>query len=122
MNAGGGKPGKPLAETLDDVIARHLADAAASGELATAASYGKPFVDDEGWRDTPAALRMPMKILKDAGVTPVEIAWFHERAELRARVAAATDAAAKASLGKALAELEQKIALRLEALRISANL
>ena len=47
MNAGGGKPGKPLAETLDEVIARHLADAAASGELATAASYGKPFVDDE---------------------------------------------------------------------------
>jgi hypothetical protein len=113
---------KPGAGTLDDEIGRHIADAAASGELATAASYGKPFAEDEGWHETPAALRMPMKILKDAGVTPPEIAWFHARADLRARFAAATDAADRQRLAQALADLEQKIALRLEALRINANL
>lgn len=117
-----GKPPAPRAESLDDEIARHLADAAASGELATAKGYGKPFAEDAGWNETPAALRMPMKILKDAGAAPPEIAWFHERAALREALAHAADAAARERLAKALSDLEQKIALRLEALRINANL
>ena len=70
--------------TLDEEIARRLQEAAESGELSLAKAYGKPLAHDPGWDSTPEALRMPMKILKDAGAIPPEIAWFHERARLRA--------------------------------------
>jgi hypothetical protein len=54
--------------TFDEEIARHLKEAAESGELTRAKSYGKPLPEDPGWASTPDALRMPMKILKDASV------------------------------------------------------
>ena len=60
--------------TLDEEIARRLQEAADSGELSGAKGYGKPMLEDPGWEATPAALRMPMKILKDASVAPPEIA------------------------------------------------
>ena len=103
--------------TLDEEIALYLQRAAESGELGLAKDYGKPFTKDPGWEATPEALRMPMKILKDAGVAPPEIALFHERARLRASIdAAAPDERLK--LQRQLSELEQVLALRLEALRI----
>ena len=45
--------------SLDEEIARRLAEAARSGELEKAESYGKPLAEAEGWSDTPEALRMP---------------------------------------------------------------
>jgi hypothetical protein len=90
--------------SLDEEIAQRLAEAAASGELAKAESYGKPLPEPEGWDDTPEALRMPFKILKDAGVVPREIEMFREQ------------------LARKLSEVEQAIALRLEALRINPSL
>jgi len=103
--------------TLDEEIALYLQKAAESGELGRAKGYGRPFTEDSGWEATPEALRMPMKILRDAGVAPPEIALFHERARLRASIdAAAPDERLK--LQKQLSELEQALALRLEALRI----
>ena len=108
--------------TLDEEIARKIEEAAASGELGLARDYGKPFADDAAWDSTPAALRMPMKILKDAGVAPPEIAMFQERARLRAAIAATADAAARAKLQSELNQLEQLIAFRLEALRIEPKL
>ena len=108
--------------TFDEEIARCIQEAADSGELGTAASYGKPLRDDPGWEATPAALRMPMKILKDAGSTPPEIAWFHERARLKAALAAASDPVERRQLLLRMNDLEQKIALRLEALRIHSQL
>ncbi|MBI5278688.1 MAG: DUF1992 domain-containing protein [Burkholderiales bacterium] len=108
--------------TLDDEIARHLAEAAASGELQAAPSYGKPLAQMEGWDDTPETLRLAFKMLKDAGFAPPEIALFHERAQLRAECEAASSEAERARLLKALSELEQKISLRLEALRVNGNL
>ena len=108
--------------SLDEEIARRIAEAAASGELSRAKGYGQPTVDDAGWDATPAALRMPMKILKEAGVVPAEIAWFHERARLRAAVEAAADDDTRHALQRRLVEIEQKIALRLEGLRINAAL
>jgi hypothetical protein len=105
--------------TLDDNIAAKLAEAARSGELASAQSYGRPMPEAEGWQQTPEALRMPFKILKDAGVPPPEIALFHERARLRAAADAATDPAARRALQQALSDLEQKLSLRLAALRRS---
>ncbi len=56
--------------SLDEEIARRLQEAAASGELSRAKGYGKPLAHDPGWESTPEALRMPMKILKDAGRDP----------------------------------------------------
>ena len=108
--------------TLDDEIARHLAEAAASGELKAARSYGKPMPEAEGWHETPEALRMPFKILKDAGFAPPELLMFHERAELRTQLEAATDHEERRKLQLALSELEQKIALRLESLRRNASI
>ena len=107
--------------SIDEEIARHLQEAAASGELSRAASYGKPMREDVGWDDTPQALRLPFKILKDAGVAPPEIALFHQRAALAAALRDCTDEQQRTGLMQQLSDLEQKIALRLEALRVSAQ-
>ena len=118
------KPGDRLdrIRTLDEEIARHLQEALESGELAAARGYGQPLPAIPGWDETPEALRMPFKILKDAGVPPPEIELFHERARLRRAVENCTDAAEREVLRRQLAELEQRIALRLEALRINSTL
>jgi len=108
--------------TLDEEIARHLQEAADSGELSSAKGYGKPMAQDSGWDATPAALRMPMKILKDANAAPPEIAMFHERARLKQAVEAAADPVERKRLQLKLVELEQHLALRLEALRMNESL
>ena len=108
--------------TLDEQIAQALKEAAASGELERARGYGKPLPDIPGWDDTPEALRMPFKILKDAGVAPPEVELFHERARLREAIEACADQAERDRLRKELGILEAKIALRLEALRGNARL
>ena len=104
--------------TFDEEIAQWIKEAAASGELAAAKGYGKPLEPDAGWDATPEALRMPMKILKDAGIAPPEIAMFHERARLKGLVEAASDVTERDRLQRELVELEQKLALRLESLRL----
>jgi hypothetical protein len=106
--------------TLDDEIARKLAEATRSGELASAPSWGRPVEHDAGWEQTPEALRLPFKILKDAGVVPHEVEMLHERARLRQEVDACGDAQTQRELRRKLSELEQSISLRLDALRRSA--
>jgi hypothetical protein len=108
--------------TLDEEIARALSEAAASGELAAARGYGKPLPAIPGWAETPEALRMPFKILRDAGVAPAEIEFFHERARLRAAVEACSDAAERERLRRDLSLVEAKISMRLESLRINAKI
>lgn len=108
--------------TLDETIAQRLAEAAASGELQAARSWGKPLAELEGWEATPEALRMPFKILKDAGFAPPEVGLFHERARLRAQIASSCDAAQREQLERELSALEHKLALRLESLRIHSML
>jgi len=108
--------------TFDEEIARRLQEAAESGELSRAKGYGEPLPQDPGWDATPEPLRMPMKILKDAGAIPPEIEWFHERARLKASIETALDPIERKKLQLKLTELEQKLALRLEALRINASL
>jgi len=103
--------------TQDEEIARYLRDAQASGELRRIPGYGQPLAEPAGWAETPDELRMPFKILKDAGFAPPEVAWFHERAELTVALRDASDAQERAALMQRLSELEQKIAVRLEALR-----
>jgi len=108
--------------SMDEEIARRLAEAQASGELSKAESYGKPMLEGDGWDDTPEALRMPFKILKDAGVVPREVEMFRERAQLAKALAASTDPGERQIISQKLSELEQAIALRLEALRINPSL
>jgi hypothetical protein len=115
-------PASRSIRTIDEEIAYRLAEAAASGELQSAESYGRPLRQSEGWDATPEALRMPFKILKDAGFTPPEIELFHERARLRDALAATNDSVERERLQRELSLLEQKLALRLEALRISGNI
>ncbi len=107
--------------TFDEEIARKLKEAADAGELRLAKGYGQPAPEDPGWNSTPEALRMPMKILKDANVPPPEVELFHRRARLRQQIAECTDDAERVKLQTQLSELEQAIALRLEALRIHST-
>lgn len=108
--------------TQDEEIARHLREALASGELAAARGFGQPLPEDAGWNATPEALRMPFKILKDAGFVPAEVELFHQRAALSASLGHCASDAERRALQGQLSEIEQKIALRLEALRISGTL
>lgn len=106
----------------DEMIAEHLAEAARSGELRSAESYGKPMPEAEGWAETPTEFRLPFKILKNAGVPPPELELFHRRAALRERLAAASGDDERQRLMRQLSELEQAIALRLEGMRARGRL
>jgi hypothetical protein len=107
----------PKLEIIEDEIARHLTEAAKSGELRAAPSYGKPLPVDDGWNETPDEFRMAFKALKDSGFVPPEIEAFHERSRLRQRVQACNDSDERKRLASELSSLEQKIALRLEGMR-----
>jgi hypothetical protein len=109
-------------QLIEDEIGRKLAEAQRSGELQAAANYGKPFAEDAGWEQTPEEFRMPFKILKNAGIVPPEVELLHERARLRQALEAALDEAQRKELQASLAALEQKLALRLEALRTTGSL
>jgi hypothetical protein len=110
---------------LEDDIGRHLAESEKSGELRAAPSFGKPLDFGDGYDETPAELRMPMKVLKDAGVVPPEVEVMREitalQAELVALGAGAEGDVARA-LRQRLAEKRQALALRLEKLRLSGSL
>jgi Domain of unknown function (DUF1992) len=107
---------------LDDHIGQSLRESDASGELKAAPSYGKPLAFGDGYDDTPAELRMGMKILKDAGVVPAEVAMMQAAAALEAQLASCTDEAERRALQQRLSEQRQAIALRLEKLRLSGSL
>jgi hypothetical protein len=103
--------------TQDEEIARHLREALASGELAGTEGFGKPLPEDAGWNATPETLRMPFKILKNAGFLPAEVELLHERAALSAALRVCESEPERVELRRKLSDLEQRIALRLEALR-----
>ena len=107
-------------QLLDDHIGRALQESQRSGELQTAASYGKPLDFGDGYEQTPQELRMGMKVLKDAGFVPHEVTMMREAAALQAQIEACSDDALRPALQRQLALLRQSIALRLERLRGSA--
>lgn len=109
-------------QLLEDEIGRKLAQAQRSGELQAAPGYGKPLVPDAGWEQAPVELRMGFKILKDAGFVPPEVELFHQRAKLRETLALADTEGQRNTLATELSVLEQRIALRLDALRTSGCL
>jgi hypothetical protein len=107
----------PRLELVEDEISRNLAAARVSGELRSAKGYGAPLLEAEGWRDTPDALRMPFKILKDGGFVPYEVEMMKQRATLRTQLAGVTDPEQHQAIYARLSILEQSISLRLEALK-----
>ena len=107
---------------LEDDIGRHLAAAAASGELQGAPSYGKPLDFGDGFDETPAELRLAMKVLKDAGVVPPEVELMQQIAALQAELAALADPDQVQAMRRRIAERQQVLALRLERLRHNPSL
>jgi hypothetical protein len=107
---------------LDDHIGQHLRGAETSGELKAAPSYGKPLNFGDGYDETPDALRMPMKMLKDSGFVPPEIDLMQRIAALQKSVDACADEAEQRSLRQRISEMQQALALRLEKLRVSGSL
>jgi hypothetical protein len=106
----------------DEEIAAYLHRAQASGELRQAPSFGKPLAEDEALAATPEALRLPFKILKNAGFVPPEVEAMRLRATLAAELEACSDEAKRVHLRQRMSELEQSLALRLEALRRTGQL
>jgi hypothetical protein len=109
-------------DLVEDEIGRKLAESHRSGELQSAESYGKPMAADSDWEQTPEDLRMGFRILKNAGAVPPEIELFQQRGRLRKALEEAGTEAERMQLQPLLSELEQTIALRLEALRTTRPL
>ena len=108
--------------TMDEQIAQSLRDAQRSGELQSAASWGKPLDLADGYAQTPDELRMAFKALKDAGFVPPEVETMKQIAALREVIATAPDAAEAEAMRRRVSELQQHLALRLEKLRSSGSL
>ena len=108
--------------TYDEHIAQSLLESLRSGELKSAASWGKPLDLDDGYAQTPAELRMAFKALKDAGFVPPEVDTMKQIAALREQAAAAPEGADVDALRRRISELQQHLALRLEKLRASGSL
>ena len=107
---------------LEDDIGRSLAESARSGELQAAPSYGKPLNFGDGYDQTPAELRMGMKVLKDAGVVPPEVELMQRIAGLEQRAETESSPEAAAALRREAADQRVALQLRLERLRISGSL
>ena len=107
---------------LEDHIGRALDQSHLSGELQSAASYGKPLNFGDGYDQTPAELRMGFKILKDAGVLPPEVELMRQVEAQRQLLDACTDANAIPALRLRLSEIQQQLSLRLERLRTTGSL
>ena len=109
-------------QLLEDHIGQALRDSEASGELRAAPSFGKPLNFGDGYDETPAELRMGMKLLKDAGVLPPEVEMMQHIAVVQQQADTAPDEAEARALRQRVAELRQHLALRLEQLRVNRSL
>lgn len=106
---------------LDDHIGQSLRESEAAGELRHAPSWGKPLDFADGYAQTPDELKLPMKMLKDAGIVPPEVELMREIAALAERLEGRPqDESARADRQR-LAEMRQALALRLEKLAGSGS-
>lgn len=106
--------------TLDQDIEQRIAREVAAWQKGVA-GRGEPLRIDDGWLQTPEALRMPFSVLKSAGIPPTEVELFQQRARLRERLDRSSGEAERLSLQRQLSELEQNLAFRLEALKRMAG-
>lgn len=72
-----------LLREQDERIARDLAESMRSGELQSAASFGRPLAQTDGWDETPVEFRMAFKVLKNAGMPAPELGPSLEHGEFR---------------------------------------
>ena len=109
--------------TQDEEIARHLREALESGELAGTPGFGKPLPEDVGLgRNARVTATCRSRSSRTPGLVPAEVELFHERAALSAALRACQSEAERAEVRRRLSDLEQKIALRLESLRVNGTL
>jgi hypothetical protein len=102
--------------SLDERLGELVRAAFESGELQSAKSWGKPLGLD-GYFETPPALRMAFKVLKDAGCTPPEVELLRQLADSRARLDALDPLDPEcAALRERINQLEVEVCLRLERL------
>lgn len=109
-------------QLLEDDIGRALRESQRNGELASAPSFGKPLHFGDGYDETPVELRLPYKMLKDAGFVPPEVEALKQIEQLQQQIDTAPDADTAKALRQRVIELRQHVALRLEKLRISGSL
>ena len=102
---------------VEDHIGRALVQSQASGELALAKSFGKPFSFGDGYEETPAELRMGYKILKDAGYVPPEVEFMRDIEVLNNEMKALPEGSERMAKQKRLSEMRQQLAIKLERLR-----
>ena len=100
---------------IDELVRQWMERVEASGEMRHAA--GKPLPLNDGFDQTPEALRMAYKALKNAGYVPDEVQMMCDVAELRRRLDQSEDPAERTRLQKAIAELDARIRIRLENVR-----
>lgn len=100
--------------SLEEQIGDALRESEARGELQRAPSWGRPLRGDDGFNETPLEWRLPMKILKDAGIVPPEVELMQEIRALQRQADAATTDAERGPLLRRIADRRQHLALRLE--------
>lgn len=109
-------------QLLDDHIGRALRESEASGELQAAPSWGKPLDFGDGYEQTPPELRLPFKILRDAGMVPPELETMKALAGLRRELdAAAGDGERQRGLRGRIAAMELALSLRREVRGVPAR-
>lgn len=102
---------------VDDIIKQWVERVEKTGELKHIEGFGKPFNFADGYLETPDDLRMAFKILKDAGYVPAEVEMLNRLAALREELAATQDTEQQRVLRVKIAEMQQKVAMMLGALR-----
>jgi len=102
---------------VDDIIKQWVQRAERSGEIRKLPGFGEPFQFEDGFMETPAELRMAHKILKNAGYVPAEIEMLQRLAALRDQLKVDEDPVRQSELKSKIADLEQKVAIMLDALR-----
>ena len=102
---------------VEDHIGRSLAESERNGELRQAASFGKPQDLGDGYEQTPAELRMGLKILKDAGYVPAEVELMREIESLSGSLHGLAEGEERRTRQQHLSALRQKLAMALERLR-----
>ncbi len=102
---------------VDDIIKQWVEKVEKTGELKHIEGFGKPFKFNDAYLETPDDLRMAYKILKDAGYVPAEVEMLNKLAVLRDELSATQDTEQQRVLRTKIAEMQQKVAMMLGALR-----
>ncbi len=103
---------------FDQLVEEKIREAMARGEFDNLAGAGKP-LDQDSYFAAPEDLRLAWTVLKNAGYMPEEVQLLQEIGRLKADLAAATGAAERAQLQKALDEKTLSLNVRLDQRRRS---